>query len=177
MAMNVAVRDASLSHSIFTFDKLPAELRVHIRSYLKDDTQTLSKAIRVNKEWFHELVSYLWREIESSALPHFTKDNGRLQFYADNIRTLVLDCSDYPHEFYDLSDVDSETEDLIFVPAGRTDNGHAHWSEVLPTFSTPYLEKLRIEGGLPPDHIFCLVPEKVDQAEEPFLVNENSIEK
>lgn len=122
------------SHSKFAFDKLPPELRVQIHSFLKDDRRTLVNAIRVNKEWFHQLIDYLWHEPERDALLCPAKQGGRRQFYADKIRTLTLDCA-----------IDDFDNDLLL-----------HWRSVLSTCETPYLEDLRVERyETPPDYILC----------------------
>lgn len=122
------------SHSKFAFDKLPPELRVHIRSFLKDDRATLVNAIRVNKEWFHQLIGFLWREPEFDALLRPTTRGRRRQFYADKIRTLSLD----------------------FELAGFQNGLPVHWRQVLSTCEIPYLEHLRLPSNdVVPDEFLC----------------------
>ncbi|KAG9584005.1 hypothetical protein KCU77_g10593, partial [Aureobasidium melanogenum] len=118
----------------FAFNKLPTELRIHIHSFLKDDTETLFNAIRVNKEWFHRLIGFLWHEPWGDAFLYLTKGRRR-QFYADKIRIIEMD-----------------GEGASYLKNG----GFLHWKHILSKCEIPYLEKLAFDGDdAPADEILC----------------------
>ncbi|KAG9553075.1 hypothetical protein KCU71_g10224, partial [Aureobasidium melanogenum] len=119
----------------FAFNKLPTELRIHIHSFLKDDTETLFNAISVNKEWFHRLIGFLWHEPWDGAFLNLTEGRRR-QFYADKIRTIEID---------------------VERAACLGNGAFLHWADVLSECEIPYLEKLAFfDGDDPPaDEVLC----------------------